>query len=423
MPPSMAPRLGRRAFLGLAAGTIGFGQVRSPGGGAGPDPADIEARLKKNIYTRLFGIRPHLAGHPNITRLGGVRLSREVMAAMSEANEYFVDMPDLIAAAGRRIAKVTGAEAGLVTAGASSAQLLGAAACLTGSDPEKIAALPHPTWPKRECLIQKAHRSAYDHAYRAAGMTIVEVDTREEFAAALGPATAMIAVTAQVDKQRQPGPPLPRGRSSQWGPEVMRTEELIQFGKRAGVPVLVDAAAEVPPASNLTRFIEMGADLVAFSGGKGIQGPQSTGILAGRKDLIEAATLHASPNDHIGRGMKVSKEEIVGLIVALNLFVARNQAATVERWNEKAKWVAGQLRDIPGLSADYVLLTGSDQAVVELVWDEQVIPMTAEDLRVKLMTGHPKAILYRNYVWTSNLRDGEEVLLVRRLREVFSKRS
>jgi L-seryl-tRNA(Ser) seleniumtransferase len=177
---------------------------------------------------------------------------------------------------------------------------------------------------------------------------------------------------------------------------------------------------DVPPAENLTRFVKMGADLVAVSGGKGLLGPQSTGLLAGRKDLIEAAKLHNAPNDRIGRGMKVGKEEIVGFIVALNRFVARDHAAVVEGWNRKARWIADRLRGIPGLSADYVLNT-TDQGVVELTWDEKVIPLKAEELRERLMTGEPRVILFRNYVWTANMRDGEEALIARRLREVFTQ--
>jgi L-seryl-tRNA(Ser) seleniumtransferase len=421
-PESARTDLNRRQFLGAAAGGIGLrgARLQERPASRATDLASIEARLRDNIYTRLLGVRPHLAAHPNITRLGGLRLSREVLDAMREANEFLVDMGELIEAAGRRIAEVTGAQAGIVTAGASSAQLLGAAACLTGADPEKMAALPHPTWPRRECLMQTAHRSSYDHAYRAAGMTIVEVGTREQFMAALGPNTAMIGVTAGVERQREPGPPIPRRHATQWGPDVMRPDELVRIGKRAGVPVLIDAAPDVPPPENLTRYIVMGADLVAISGGKGLLGPQSTGLLAGGKDLIEAARLQNAPNDRIGRGMKVSKEEIVGFIVALNRFVARDHASVVDGWNRKAKWIAGQLQGIPGLAAEYVPNT-TDQGVVELTWDERRIPLKPDDLRIQLMAGEPRVMLFRNYIWTGNLRDGEDALVVRRLRDVFTR--
>lgn len=412
----------RRAFLaataalGVAPG-LDAAQGRPPASRAAA--ASIEAGLKDNIFTRLLGVRPHLAAHPNITRLSGNRLSREVMAAMVEANEHFVDMAELIEAAGRRVAEVTGAEAGIVTAGATSGQLLGAAACLTGTDAEKIAALPHVTWARRECVIQKAHRSPYDQAYRAAGMVIVEVETREQMLNAISERTAMIAGLAGVEKQREGGPPIPRSRATQWGPEVLRPKDLAEIGRRAKVPVFLDAAPDVPPAGNLTRFIAEGVDLVTFSGGKGIVGPQSTGILAGRRDLIAAARLHNAPNDGIGRAMKVAKEEIVGFIVALNQFVARDHEALARSWHQTSEWVADQLQGVPGLVASVEVNTAG-QAVVELTLDPNVIPLTMEQVRARLAGGEPRVVLFRNYVWTSNLRDGEEQLVVRRLREVLT---
>ncbi len=417
------PDVSRRQFLGVATAALGLGAVApSTAQAAQADVTALEAKLRDNIFVRRFGVRPHLAAHPNITRLSGVRLAPEVTDAMLEANEFFVDMADLTEAAGRRVAAVTGAEAGLVSAGAASALLLGAAACLTGKDRARMAALPHPTWPRRECLIQSAHRTLYAQAYQAAGMTIVEVETREQLLSALGDTTAMIAVTASIERQRQPGPPVPQHRATEWGPEIMRPEELVDVGKRAGVPVMVDAAPDVPPAENLTRYIAMGADLVAMSGGKGLQGPQSTGLLAGRADLIEAARLQNAPNDGVGRGMKVAKEEIVGFIVALDRFVARDHAAVTADGNRKAQWIAAQLQDVPGLRADYTLNTVG-QGIVELTWDEGVIPLTADLLRMELLAGEPRVILFRNYIWTANLRDGEDALVVRRLREVLTQAS
>jgi L-seryl-tRNA(Ser) seleniumtransferase len=417
------PDVSRRQFLGTATAALGVGAVApfsSSAAAAQPDVSVLEAKLGDNIFTRRFGIRPHLPAHPNITQLSGIRLAPEVTDAMLEANEYFVNMADLIEAAGRRVAAVTGAEAGLVSAGAASGLLLGAAACLTGTDRERMSALPHPTWERRECVIQSVSRTRYSQAFQAAGMTIVEVETREQLLSALGDRTAMIAGTAGVERQRQSGPPVPKHRATDWGPEVMRPQELVDIGKRVGVPVLIDAAPDVPPVENLTRFIAMGADLVAMSGGKGLQGPQSTGLLAGRADLIEAARMQNAPNDGIGRGMKVAKEEIVGFIVALDRFAARDHAAVRAAVNRRAQWVAGELQGIPGLTATYALNT-VDLGVIELTWDENVIPLTAQALRAELMDGEPRVIIFRNYVWTQNLRDGEDVLVARRLREVFTR--
>jgi L-seryl-tRNA(Ser) seleniumtransferase len=313
-----------------------------------------------------------------------------------------------------------GAEAALVTSGAFSAMILGAAGCLTGNDPEKIDALPHPVWPKRECLIQTAHRFSYDRAYRAAGMTIVEAETREELDGKISEKTAMIAVLAAAEKQRRFGPPKPKKRARDPEAHVLTPEELIAIGKKAGVPVLVDTASDIPPRENFTRFVEAGADLVVLSGGKALHGPQSTGILAGRADLIEAARLNAAPYGNIGRGMKVGKEEIVGLIVALNRFVEQDFQEIIEGWDAKARWLAGELKGIPGVTAEYGVNTAG-YADVDLSWDEDVIPLTVEQVKEKLMEGEPRLSYDGTTVRVLNLREGEEVLVARRLREFFEK--
>jgi L-seryl-tRNA(Ser) seleniumtransferase len=249
-------------------------------------------------------------------------------------------------------------------------------------------------------------------------MSIVEAGTREEFIAKINDRTAMIAVLTAVEKQSEFGPPLPRELAHPHGREVMMPEELIEIGKRTGVPVLIDMASDLPPAANLTRFIEAGAELVVISGGKGIRGPQSTGILAGRRDLIEAARLHAAPNGNLGRGMKVGKEEIVGLIVALNRWIELDHERVEASWNAKARWLADQLQGIPGLTATYAINTVG-YADVYLRWDEKIIPLTPDEAKGKLMNCEPRLAYDGVTVRTRCLRDGEEVLVARRLREFF----
>ncbi len=414
MQPSESSRnrLSRREFFGatLLGGVAGACASRGSAAPARMLNAEAAAAasqaLNDNIYTRMLGLKPHLAAFDHITALGGSRMPAEVMQAMIEANEQFVDMAELTAAAGQRLARIVGSEAALVTSGAFSALILGAAACLTGTDPEKIDALPHPTWPKRECLIQTAHRFTYDRAYRAAGMTVVDVETREQFANAVNENTAMIAVVARLDYERADQP------------EVMQSHEFLELGRRAGVPVLIDAAAELPPASTLTRWGSEGADLVVISGGKGIRGPQSTGILAGRSDLIEAATLHASPNANLGRGMKVGKEEIMGFLVALDRYVATDHAARLAEWAEKARYVADRLQGVPGLSAT-IVMHGKGYEEVDLQWDESVIPLTVAQVRDALKNGDPRVASSGRRITTRCMRDGEEILVAERVRQFF----
>ena len=405
MPPAM--KWSRRQFFGagLMGGLFGCAPNRAD------VPGNLDSRLNgDNIYTRLLGVYPHLPCHDNHTRMGGSRMPAEVIEAIAEANRYFVDMSDLNMAAGKRIAEVVHAEAAMVTCGAFSSMVLGAAACLTGTDLEKMKALPQPTWPKVECLTQKAHRFHYDRAYLAAGMTVVDVETREQFRNAVNDKTAMIHVLARLEHERADEP------------DVMKPHEFLEIGKRAGVPVLIDAASELPPAGNLTRYGEMGPDLLVFSGGKGIRGPQSTGILAGRKDLIEAAMMQASPNRNLGRGMKVGKEEIIGLIVALNRYERLDHEALEAEWARKARYMAGELSDVKGLTAE-VRINTKRFAELELTWDEQVIPLSPEEARDNLNNGRPRIVMFETTVPTRCMDDGEEILAAQLLKQLFQERA
>jgi len=370
----------------------------------------VEAKWPRedNVYTRLLGVRPLLSVRGHTTIIGGSRMPPEVLRAMAEANDYFVDLYELNAAAGRRIAEVMKAEGALVTAGAFSAMILGAAACLTGTDPARVDALPHPTWPKRDCLTQRAHRFSYDRAYRAAGMTMVDVETKEQLFNAITEKTAMLAVLASVERNPKPG--------------VMMPHEFVEIGKKAGVPVLIDAASELPPPSVLTRYTSMGADLVVISGGKGLEGPQSAGILAGRKDLIDAAAMNHSPNTAIGRGMKVGKEEIIGLITALNRYVRLDHEAVQETWNKKAQYIADQLQGIPGLKAEY-RINAYGFGEVRIAWDRSKIRLTGRQAAEKLKNGEPRIVYYDDeeggVLQTRTMYEGEEIFAARRLQQFF----
>lgn len=339
-----------------------------------------------------------------------------VMQAMVEANEFFVEMNELSEAAGQHIARAIGAQDAIVSCGGFSAMVLGAAACLTGTDEEKIAALPQVTWEKRECLIAPGHRFAYDRAYRIAGMDIVEATSREDFRRKLSEKTAMIAVLAAAEKQAVFAPPFAVGQFPP-APGVLKSEELIEIGQKAGVPVLVDLASDIPPHSNPTRFLKAGADLIVVSGGKAIGGPQATGFLAGRKDLIAAARLNNYPHDNIARGMKVGKEDVIGLVVALDLFLGLDYDTEIASWNRKARWLAAQMQGIPGLKAEPVLNTMGYEDV-QLSWDQAVIPLTGDEVKKRLMEGEPR-IAYDVTVRTRLLWDGEEELVAMRLREFF----
>ena len=268
-----------------------------------------------SIYER-YGVKPLIHASGTTTRYGGTLMEPAVMRAMEEASRYLVNIDELNLAAGELIARATGAEAGLVSAGAASGMILQAAACMTGTNPAKIHRLPDSSRMKNEIIIQRGHKINYDHSYRAAGATLVEIgNTRGtqawELEAAINEDTAAVAHIV-----------------APWlTPSALSLEQVAVIAHKRGVPVIVDAASTLPPADNLQRFTAQGADMVSYSGGKGIRGPQSTGVLCGTSELIQAATLNHSPNNAIGRGMKVCKAEIVGLMTALELYLGRDHDA------------------------------------------------------------------------------------------------
>ncbi|RQG99229.1 aminotransferase class V-fold PLP-dependent enzyme [Natrarchaeobius oligotrophus] len=332
----------------------------------------------KSIYEEL-GVPAVVNATGTKTRIGGSRIRSEAIDAMKRAGDSFVRISDLQAEASERIAEVTGAEAGYVTSGASAGLLLSAAAALAGRDVHRMDLLPETTGFADEIVMPRTHRTGYDHAFRAAGATIVDVGTNDRH---LGTGAtnvepweidrAITDETAAVGYVQKPytEPPL---------------EVVAEIAHDHGVPVIVDAAAELPPAENLTRFVEEGADLVVFSGGKAIRGPQTTGIVAGRRDLIESIALqhldmHAAhdvwnppetlidsdrlgcvPRQGIGRSMKVGKEELVGIIVALEAFLEEDHAANARAWRRDADRIADELAAVDGFQTH--VTDGNDVAV------------------------------------------------------------
>ncbi|WP_436931511.1 aminotransferase class V-fold PLP-dependent enzyme [Halosimplex halobium] len=345
------------------------------------------------------------------TRIGGSRIRPEAREAMDRAAEAFVRLSDLQAAASDRIAEVTGAEAGYVTNGAAGALLLGTAACIAGTDPGVMARLPDTGGVADEIVMPRTHRTGYDHALRTAGATIVDVGTNDatlgtgarnvepwEYADAIGEDTAAVA---HVYKAYE-GPPL---------------AEVCEVAHDHGLPVIVDAAAELPPASNLSWFTEQGADLVAFSGGKAIRGPQTTGILAGRADLIESVAAqhldtHAAepvwdpperlldadrfdgvPRQGVGRPLKVGKEELVGLLAALDAFLEADQDALGDEWRERAEGIAGDLDAVDGLATTIEGGAKSVAPTVSVAVDAERAGVSAADLVLALRREDPRVFV------------------------------
>jgi D-glucosaminate-6-phosphate ammonia-lyase len=375
------------------------------------------------IYRRL-GVRRVIHASGTTTRYGGSMLRPEALETMREASQMLVNLDELNEAAGAAIARMIGAEAAFVTAGASSGLILQAAACIAGDDPKKITRLPDTRGMRHEIVIQRAHRFAYDQAYRVPGGVLVEIGLARrtqpfELDDAINDRTA--AVAHLVSPFTSP-------------PGILSLAEVVEIAHRRGVPVIVDAASMLPPRENLTKFLRLGADLVSFSGGKGIRGPQSTGILAGRRDLVRAAALNASPNQAVARAAKTSKEEIAGLVTALELFLAEDEAAEMKRYRDVCITVAESLADIPGLRVVV------EQDAVNRVIPHAVVYFTPEwegpsgrAVQLALAAGQPHVYVQQGphqggyfdeiAVDPINLQPGDEAIVAKRLREELTRRA
>jgi len=289
------------------------------------------------IYDKI-GVVPVIHCGGTKTTMGGTRMRPEVLEAMADATSRFVSIDELNRAVGRFIAEVTGAEAGMVTSGAASGVVLSAAACMTGTSIANVRRLPDTTGMRDELIIQKTHRGQYSHMYTFTGARFVEVGNtnhclRAEVEGAFTDRTAALVYLA--------GPGV-----SQVG---LTVPEAVDVARRAGVPMIIDSAAMLPPRSNLRRYVDQGCDLVVMSGGKLIHGPQNTGLLFGRADLVEAARANAAPNHSIGRPHKVSKEDMVGLYVALQLYLETDEDAALAGYRDLLSPIVGMLDGIPGV--------------------------------------------------------------------------
>ena len=371
----------------------------------------------KALY-RSINVKPAITASGSTTAYGGTKLRPEVMDAMNKAASVMVDMKELNLAAGRIIADLTGADAGLVTGGAASGMTLQAAACIAGSDPGKMNQLPDTQNLKNEILVHKSQRFLYDQCYRAAGAKLVDFGEGRrcspwEFESAFSDKTAAVNYLFSPFLSRL----------------ALPLDQVCEIAHRYHVPVIVDAASFIPPRANLRRFIAEGADLVIYSGGKGVRGPQGTGILCGRSDLIEAAMANASPNPFLGRGMKVSKEEIIGLITALEIFVKEDEQAETDRYYAMGQAVTDALENIPGLevrvkhdSHDYLIPT----ALIHFLPDYPG-PSRNEVLHI-MAQGDPPIFLHSLgnpddlAVDPLNVSEEELVVVIDRLKDVLSGR-
>jgi L-seryl-tRNA(Ser) seleniumtransferase len=409
----------RRGFLSAANATLaslGLASRRL-------EAADTNHASEGEDYYDKLGVTKIINAAGTYTALTASTMPPSVQAAVARAAKHPVRLHELQVAAGEYLAKKLKCEAAIVTAGAASALTLATAAAMTLGNKASMHSIPTDvTGLKNEVIAQKGHRYEYDHAIRNCGAKFVEVVTLADYETAFNERTVMTNFFNAAEQG-----------------EISR-EDWIRVAHKHGVPCLSDAAADVPPISNLWNYTQMGFDMVAFSGGKGMRGPQNAGLLLGRKDLITAAVANNSPNsDTVGRGMKVSKEQIVGMVAAVDWFLSQTDEGMQAEFHKRADRIAAQLKSIPTMESRVVIPNVAANAVPHLLlrYDQQRVKMRPVDVMAELRKGTPSIELNPNTgrkpgaglpcdentivvgVWM--LEPGEDLIVARRLKEVLTK--
>ena len=332
-----------------------------------------------SVY-KAIGVRPLINGRGTLTVIGGSMELPEVRAAKNAANQAYAQLDEVMDAVGKRLAELTGAEWGMVSAGCAAAMSHATAACVAGGNPDLHVRIPNLAgFAKDEVIIPGTSRNVYDAAIRAVGVKIIEVESPEALRLAIGPKTAMIYLFA--------GPRLDSG--------PMSMEAICEIAKQHNVPVMVDAAAEILTIPNV--HLQRGATLVGYSGGKFIRGPQSAGLLLGRKDLVQAAWIHSAPHHGYARAMKVGREEMIGMLVAVESWVKRDHKAEWAKWVARCDYIAESVTKIPGITAEVVREPGASLSNrsprVSLRWDSKQFGLTGADAANLLEEGEPRIAL------------------------------
>jgi len=363
-------------------------------------------------YFKELGVRTFINASGTYTMLTASLMPPEVIRAINYAALQYVRLDELQEKAGDRIAELLKCEAAMVSAGAASAITLGTAGVITGGDSKKAAMIPNDlTGMKSEVIIQKSHRVGYDHAIRNCGVKLIEVESKKELESAINEKTAMMWFYNNQN---------PIGK--------VRDEEFVAIGKKHGIPTFNDCAADVPPVENFWKYTQMGFDLVCFSGGKGIRGPQSAGLLLGRKDLIQAALRNAPPHgDTVGRGMKVNKEEILGMLVAVELFLAKDHEAEWKMWENQIKMIHDAAVSVPGVKGEvHVPEIANHVPALKISWNDKV-KATPSEIRDALRNGHPSIETMGGRetidITTWMMMPGEERIVAKRLKSLLETAS
>src|SRR5205085_315229 len=374
----LTSRWNRRSFLGSLGALAGafaaprklFGQNR----GTASSTAVSGFGSSGNPYEEL-GLTTVINCEGTMTMLGGSLPHPELEAVMMQAGRHFVSIPELEVAAGNKIAEMLKLPEGytaLVTSGAAAAMQSGLAGSLTGSSETYIKQLPDLTGLKSEVIIQKSHRNPFDHQLRSTGVKLIEIETRDDLQKAVNDRTAMMHFTNFANEAGQ-----------------IKVDEWPKLAKQYNLPCMNDAAADTPPVSHLWDYANMGYDLITFSGGKAIRGPQCAGLLIGKKDLVANALLNNSPHeDTIGRSQKVGKEEIVGMVKAVEMFLKDDHEALNKEWLRRLEYISSQITKIPTVTTSYPPMEIANHVPhMRIKWDSKKIPMTPHEVGKALRDG------------------------------------
>jgi uncharacterized pyridoxal phosphate-dependent enzyme len=364
---------GRRSFMKLLAAAPLLATIKSRSLASTVATATGKASSAE-VYTRL-GVRPFINARGTWTYLSGSLELPEVRQAVEDASQHFVDMFELQHGVGRRLAELSGAESGMVTSGSAGAMSAATAACIAGSDPKNIWQLPDTEGLKHE-VVMLGGRSAFDNAIRLAGGKLVLAHSVDSLQPLLNEKTAMVYTTWRDD----------------------RLEKALAITRAAGVPMLLDDAAGIPPFDNLKRYARMGVDLYCFSGGKGLRGPQCSGILLGRKTLIESALANCSPwEGSVCRPMKVGKEEIIGILAAVEYWAHADLDALNRDWKSRVERIAKLVETVPGVTTNITIpKEGNSYPTLTVLWDEKAFGLTVAQCDQQLRAGEPRIEVLTN---------------------------
>jgi len=416
----MAGNWSRRGFVGTlitgAASLLNSRKSLAAGVSNAPAAATLTGFGQSGNPYQELGIPTVINAMGTMTMLGGSLIRPEVELVMSQAAKHFVGIPALEVAAGKRLAEMLKLPQGysvLVTSGAAAAIQSGLAGVLTGDNESLINQLPDLTGMKSEVIIQKAHRNPFDHQLRATGVKLVEVETRDQLRRAVNERTAMMHFTNFANAAGQ-----------------IKVDEWVKLGKELKVPCMNDAAADTPPVSHLWDYTNMGYDLVTFSGGKAMRGPQCAGLLIGREDLVRYALLNNSPHeDTLGRGQKVGKEEIIGMVKAVELYLAEDHDALAREWQQRLETVSKQLAKMPGVSTAFFTPDIANHVPhMQITWDPKISLTPAQASQI-LRSGSPSIAIGGGEgrpglaMNSFMLQPGEENIVAEQLVKLFRERS